>query len=210
MTRSLVAGLALLVVCPPVSEAHELDEYLQASRISLERDRVTCEVDLTPGAELVEAVLALIDRDGDRRLTPSEAESYGSAVLRDLTLELDGHPLDLMLERVEAPSVEEMMDGVGTIRIRAAVDPGPLRAGRHRLHFRNDHRPDGGVYLANALVPGDRSISVAGQSRDPRQREIRVEYDIGSERPLRTAWLLAAGCVLGALVVSRRGGKNRL
>jgi hypothetical protein len=207
MNRWVLAVTALLA-CPPGIAAHELDEYLQASRISLTRGQVLCEIDLTPGAELASAVLSLVDSDGDGRLTSAEAVLYGRAVLRDLTLELDGRSLSLVLERVELPAAAEVTDGVGTIQVRAVADARGLRAGRREIYFRNDHHPDGGVYLVNALVPDDRGIAVTGQVRDRQQREIRVEYDVGPAAALETTWLLAASFVLSALVVSRRGGRR--
>ena len=207
MTRWVLAG-AVLLAWPFSSSAHELDEYLQATRISLARDRVTCEIDLTPGAELASGVLSLIDGDGDGSLTSEEAAVYGRAVLRDLTLELDGRSLPLVLERVELPAVAEVSEGVGTVRIRASADARGLQAGRRDVYFRNDHRPDGGVYLVNALVPDDRGMRVSDQKRDRQQREIRVEYDVRPEAPVKTMWLLAAGFVLSTLVVSRKGAKR--
>lgn len=69
-----------------------LDEYLQASRVSLERTDVSLQIDLTPGASVADSIIALIDRDGDNTISPSEAEQYGRVVLADIVLELDGRP----------------------------------------------------------------------------------------------------------------------
>ena len=201
--RCFVVGVALLAL-PLPSEAHELDEYLQASRVSLERHRVTCDIDLTPGADVAAAVLAVIDRDADRLVTPAEAESYGRAVLRDLTLELDGRVLPLTLEHVDVPAFEEMTGGVGTIQVRAVADIQRLAAGRRRIYFRNNHGTSEAVYLVNALAPADPDIIVAGQRRDRQQHEIRLEYDVRPATPVQAAWLLVAGLGLCTLVVWRR------
>jgi hypothetical protein len=199
---AIVAALAALA--PGPLAAHELDEYLQASRVSLARDRVVCEIDLTPGAEIADRVKAVIDRDGDGRMTSAEAQAYGLAVVRDLTVELDGRRLSLALERVELPGVEEMASGTGTIRIRAASEIANLPPGRRHLRFRNDHRAKGAVYLVNALVSPDRGVVVTGQSRDQQQHEIRLEYDVAATAPPRAAWLLAAGTVMWLLITVRR------
>ena len=73
-----------------------------------------------------------------------------------------------------------MRSGTGTIRLRAAgsVEAG---AGRHRVELINNHRPETSVYMVNALVPEDSGIDVVSQTRDPRQREFRAEYNVTSE-----------------------------
>jgi len=45
MTRLLIA-IAVLAI-PPTATAHRLDEYLQATRVSIDVDRVDLEIDLT-------------------------------------------------------------------------------------------------------------------------------------------------------------------
>ena len=39
-----------------IADAHRLDEYLQATRIDVEVDRIDLDIDLTPGAALPEAL----------------------------------------------------------------------------------------------------------------------------------------------------------
>jgi hypothetical protein len=34
------------------------------------------------------------------------------------------------------------------------------------------------VYLVNALVPAEKTISIVSQKRDPRQTEMRMSYDV--------------------------------
>jgi glucose/arabinose dehydrogenase len=202
--RTLVAGtIALLVGFPPSLHAHELDEYLQAARVSLARDHVVCEIDLTPGAAIAAEIVALVDRDADRLVSPAEAEAYGRGVLRDVLLELDGQAVPMTLTRVDVPSVEEMTDGVGTIRLEAIANIDPLAPGRRHVYFRNDHHPDAAVYLVNALVPEQRDIMVVGQTRDPRQHEIRLEYDVQPTAAGQWTLLLLGGICLSTLVVSR-------
>ena len=47
-TRLAAAGAILLLAGTPAS-AHRLDEYLQATTISVEKDRVQAQIRLTPG-----------------------------------------------------------------------------------------------------------------------------------------------------------------
>ena len=61
----------------------------------------------------------------------------------------------MTLTRVEAPSIDDMRDGVGTIQLRAVGNIDAVAAGRRHLYFRNNHQPAASVYLVNALVPED-------------------------------------------------------
>jgi len=175
--------------------AHRLDEYLQAARVSFARTGIVLDVDLTPGASVAAGIIALIDRDGDNRISPLEAESYGRVVLTGLLLELDDRPVPLTLVHVEAPSTDEMRYGLGTIQLRAIGKVEGVSR-RPQLHFRNNHQAGSSVYLVNALIPGDTDVSVVGQTRDARQQDVRIEYNISPQWPKNLYWP-AFGLVVG-------------
>lgn len=206
--RGIIAGPMLLVLALPASSwAHRLDEYLQASRVSLARDQVALEIDLTPGASIAARVVALVDRDGDGRISPLEAEAYGRAVVRDARLEVDGHAVPLTLTRAEASSIEEMREGLGSIRLVAVGSLGQAGgAGHHQLHLRNDHHPESSVYLVNALVPRTRDVVVTAQVRDTHQRDFHLDYDVRPAWSARLMWLTLGLSGLGVLIVMRRSG----
>ena len=203
--RAVAAGVAFLLASAGPLSAHRLDEYLQAARVSLDRDRVTLEIDLTPGANIASAVGALLDRDRDQTISPAEAEAYARVVLADLVLKLDDHPVALALTRAEVPSLDEMRNGLGTIQVRAFAVV-EVEAGRRYLHFRNNHRPDMAVYLVNALLPEQDDVDVVDQIRDSRQREVLVEYHIGPYWPAQVVWIgfAAAGLAIPFALGSKR------
>jgi hypothetical protein len=204
MRRALATAVALLCAAA-APHAHQVDEYLQAARLSLTYDRVTLELDLTPGIAVASSVVPTLDTDGNGAISPGEAHAYGESVLSDVAVALDGHPLGVTLERVEVPTSGEMRDGVGTIRLRATALVAISGPGRRRLEFRNNHRPDIGAYLANALKPDDRTIHVERQTRDPRQRVIQIDYRVDPGPMIRATWLLGGLAVLAFLV-----GRGRL
>jgi hypothetical protein len=199
-----VAAASLLAMSASPS-AHRLDEYLQAARVSLEHTRVALEVDLTPGANVADGIIALIDRDGDSKISPLEAESYGRDVLGDIVLELDGRPVALTLSHVEVPSIDDMRHGLGAIQLRAggSVEDGWNR--RRELHFRNNHEAGSSVYLVNALIPGDANVRVIGQTRDAKQRDVRIEYSISPQWPRHLYWPVLSTAAL--FFVFRRSSK---
>jgi hypothetical protein len=204
MARTIAAAIVLSVLAAAPPSAHRLDEYLQSARISLERESIALEIDLTPGASVAAVVVSAIDRDGDRVITPAEASGYGRDVLRDVVLLLDGRAVPLTLTHVEVPTIDEMSDGLGTIQVRASAAVPRLASGLRVVSFRNDHRPQGSVYQVNALVPAAADVRVGAQRRDPLQREVRVEYQV---RPSWAARLLWAG--LGVLGVALLFGIRR-
>ena len=189
--RGLATTAAVVALLSIDGQSHNLDEYLQAARLSLVRDRVALELDLTPGVAVAPGIIAIIDRDADAAISPEEARAYGQTVMSDLRLSLDGHAIDVRLDRVEVPSAADLRAGLGTIAIRASGGVDRLGGGRHSLQFRNDHRPGGAAYLINALAPDDPAIRVISQTRDPIQREGRIEYEIRSSSAARWFWLFA-------------------
>ena len=198
-SRALATAVALLCAAA-APRAHQIDEYLQAARLSLTHDRVTLELDLTPGIAVAASVVPTLDIDDSGAISPGEARAYGESVLSEVAVALDGHPLAVTLERVEVPTSEEIRDGIGTIRLRATAPVAISGPGRRRLDFRNNHRPDIGAYLANALNPDERAIHVERQTRDPRQRVIQIDYRVDPGPMLRAAWLLVGLAVLAVLV----------
>src|SRR5262245_1241262 len=109
--KGVLAALVIVIAVPAESMAHRLDEYLQATRVSLTRASVTLEIDLTPGASIAADVIASLDRNGDMTVSPIEAAAYGEVVLRDVVLEVDDGPVTLTLERISTPPIDEMHEG---------------------------------------------------------------------------------------------------
>lgn len=168
---------AIVSTVPLTLTAHRLDEYLQATLVSLATDRIVLEMDLTPGIDVASGVFASIDTDRDGRIAADEGDAYANQVLGEIELELDGtvRPLDLI--GAEFPSQQEMRAGIGVIRIEARA-PWAGSPGRHALHYRNDHWPALSAYLVNALVPTSRAVRITGQHRDALQREFRLEFHV--------------------------------
>lgn len=204
--------LGMMVTCaflPRVAVAHRLDEYLQATRISVERDLVRLEINLTPGAAVAEDILGVIDTDHNGEISQAESLVYSQKVLRSISLMVDGEPYSIHLDSEQVPSPADVRRGEGILRLYASAAVPPLAAGWHRLAFSNAHRSDISVYLVNALIPADRRIRISGQSRDMLQREFKMDYTVAEgESGLGAAavWPPAVGLTLAAtfLVLARR------
>lgn len=158
--------------------AHVLDQYLQVAQLALAPEGMRIELRLIPGAQVAERIFALIDVDGDGQISPAEEQAYARRVLQDLALEVDGRRTPLALASVQFPARREMNEGIGALRLHLAAEAALGAAGEHRLAFRNDHLPELGVYLANALVPTTAAIKITGQQRDALQHELQIDFRV--------------------------------
>jgi hypothetical protein len=179
LALSLVGGAA----------AHRLDEYLQAALIGVTPDGIDVEIQLTPGVAMLPAWMAVIDQDGDGRISPEEERAYVGRVAREVELRVDGIPAPLSLIESSFPTLEAMREGLGTIRIKLRTP----RSG-HELRFENRHLPQVSVYLVNCLAAPSDGLVVGRQKRDEAQRSIEFEYSFGAGAVTGSR---AAGIALG-------------
>jgi hypothetical protein len=202
---AIALGLAVTVGGWPASPAaHRLDEYLQAARIGVNRDRIDLEIDVTPGAAIASSIVTSIDTDHDGQVSDGERDAYARMVMRGLTLLNDGKVTTLSLTETRVDPVTELLAGTGAIRLRAAASLPTSTAGRHVLAFSNAHRPESSVYLLNALQPDDPGITIRTQRRDPLQREISIDYDIAYGAWPRTLALMGGFVSVAVIVLARR------
>jgi nickel/cobalt exporter len=177
----------LLAVTLPAQEAsaHPIDEYVQNTYIDLAPDTMTIQIDLTPGVLVAPEVVALIDADGDGEISEAEGASYAEdAVLRDVSLAVDGEPQPLTLVDSSFPTPLDMGAGMGTIRLSLVAAEAPAGSpGDHSLSYRNDHDPiNNSRYLVNAFRASD-EVEISQQDRDELQNGIRVDYTTASDTP---------------------------
>src|SRR5215475_3976813 len=84
--------------------AHRIDEYLQAARLAIAADRVTLQMDLTPGVDVAPLIFALINTNHDGMISQAEGRAYTSQLIKEIVLDLDGHRQRLSLVRAQFPS----------------------------------------------------------------------------------------------------------
>jgi len=107
------------------TEAHRLDEYLQATRISIEFERIGLEMSLTPGAAVADNVFAGIDHDHNGKISAAESAAYARLVVAALKLSVDGESCMLTLDRYYFHNwpICEMVRGLfGCARLRRFPD----------------------------------------------------------------------------------------
>jgi len=211
--RTLLISLACVVSVraahPAICRAHQLDEYLQATRLSVERGRIGVEIDLTPGVNVAPQVFALIDTDRDGQISPAEREAYARLVLTSVALSVDGRTVPVALIGQRFPDFGDMALGVGTIRLRGAAAFPAAAAGRHEIYYCNTHQSETGVYLVNTLVPADEQIQITEQRRDYAQHELTVRYRVLPDWRWSSFWSLVAALAMAGILAVRGGFFSR-
>ena len=172
----LFLAAALLLFSGTPATAHRLDEYLQGAILSVTKDRLEADLTLTPGVAVFPFLIPEIDTNGDGTISETEQREYASRVLNDLTLRIDGHRLMPRLASAVFPSIGEMKEGRGEIRLGFHADL-PRGGASRKLVFENHHLDRISVYQVNVLVPRDPDIRIVGQNRNYTQSHYELEFD---------------------------------
>jgi hypothetical protein len=166
--------------------AHVLDQYLQVTQIALAPNNVRLELRLIPGIQVADRICGLIDVNGDGQISKAEEQAYAVRVLQDIELTIGEVKTPLTLTDIQFPSPSEMREGLGTIRL--TLEASATLSTARQLYFHNNHLPELGVYLVNALMPTTNEIQLGGQERDPLQRGLRLDFQVtqaGTQNSLR-------------------------
>jgi hypothetical protein len=209
IARRLFVGFAVLcawLATLPPAAAHRLDEYLQATRLSIDIDRVDLEIDLTAGSAMASQVFSWIDTNRDGEISNPEGEVYAREMLGSVVLKIDGRPVPVNLIDSSFPQFRDMRLGVGTIRLRATAHVPAVSAGHHQVSFVNTHRTESSVYLVNALVPSNPRIQLAEQRRDRAQLSLTLDFSVMGDTPSASTFMLLAGLLVAACLFLRWGG----
>jgi hypothetical protein len=175
--RRIAVGLALALSAPAFT--HEVDEYVQATLISLERDHLDVQIRLVPGADVFSQVFAAIDTNADGVVSDAEKQAYARSVLHDLTLTLNGQRVNAEIVLVQFPSIDLMKDGLGEIHLGLRVLVAK-RSAREKFVLENHHQRGISAYLVNCLQPQDEGLRIVSQHRSADQSRYELEYEIST------------------------------
>jgi len=154
---------------------HTLDEYVQATLVSVEANQILASVRLKPGVEVFPQVFRAIDADSDGQLSKEEEAKYLQRVIGDLSLSVDGTRLEPRMLWGRFPPTDDMKEGRGEILIELAAAVSP-RSGARTLVIENRHQPRISAYLANSVVPRDPGIRILAQNRSNDQSIYELRY----------------------------------
>jgi hypothetical protein len=173
--KLLAIGAAVFLALPLTTFAHRLDEYLQATLLSVQAGRVDGSMRLQPGVAVSPVVIASIDTNGDGTLSDAEQRAYAEHILSNVALSVDGQRLRLNLVSVTFPEIDAMRQGIGEIQVEFSADVSAGGANR-RLVFENHNRDSMAVYLVNSLVPEDKNIQITAQTRNENQSFYQMDF----------------------------------
>ena len=175
MRLRFVAGVGCLLCLGGVASAHRLDEYLQATLLSVEKDHVQASMRLIPGVAVASSVIANIDSNADGLFSAAEQGAYAERVLGEWSLTIDGNRLTPKRLSADFPRVDQMKDGLGEIRIEFTADL-PRGGTNRRLILENLHPDLSAAYLVNCLVPHDPDIRIVAQTRNATQSFYQLDF----------------------------------
>ena len=156
--------------------AHRIDEYLQATILSLDANRVNTSMRLIPGVLVAPSVIALIDSNHDGVFSENETKAYAERVLGDLSVTVDGKATAVQLDTWNVPEASHLRDGLGEIQIQYHVELPSSSGASRSLVLANHHLNAGSVYLVNVEVPQDPRLRVVDQKRNQRQSIYELDY----------------------------------
>ena len=203
--NKVATAILLAIISTELSaNAHRLDEYLQATLITIQTNAIHVEVCLTPGVSVAPQLLPHLDLDSNGVISTKEAQSYAEAVSSDLALQLNNRPLPLQIAATRVPEPEELGRGDAIIRLDYSSPLPAFLSGTNSLTFTNTHQPALSVYLLNAAHPLSPTFQIRNQLRNSTQSggEIAFTYDPPRLSNTTLGWLICGSAFLGGIALS--------
>jgi hypothetical protein len=175
MKLKLTATVVCVLLLGRSAWAHRIDEYLQATIVSLQTNEAQASMRLIPGVMVAPSVIAAIDSNHDGVFSASEKQAYAQRVLGDLSITIDGKKVLPQSLSWSFPEPAQMREGLGEIQIEYRVELPPGGSNRV-LILMNHHLNPTSVYLMNAVVPRDRNLRILAQKRNEVQSVYELDY----------------------------------
>ena len=175
--RKLFAILCWSAIFISTARSHQLDEYVQATLVEIEPSCIRLSINLTPGVEIADRVLKLIDADSDGSISQFELIAYAELLTRDLSIRLDGRDVELQVAETYSSETNDLKEGWGIIQCEYIISPIALSPGAHKFSFANRHMRSVGVYLFNAARPISSKIQISKQHRNTNQSNCEIDFN---------------------------------
>lgn len=174
-------GLAAWLALISGVKAHPLDEFYQATFITVAPDRINLTVELYTGVLIAPQILVMVDSDQDAQISEAEKRAYVERFLSDVTFEIDHTPTPLAFTDLEFPNAVDLQAGVGIVRFTLYANLPAIQPGQRQLYYRNHHLPDIANYVVNALSADPGRVKLGREERDVFQASLRLDYTVYPE-----------------------------
>jgi nickel/cobalt transporter (NicO) family protein len=158
--RRVLAALCLMIALASTTStilAHPLDELAHTIQLTLNRENVAVQANVSVGPLVASRIWGEADTSGDSTISPDEAMQWSRMYLQSLTLRIDEQPLALTLDSATFPDSRNSMflDSKGGIVIQAHAALPALSSGAHTIHANNQAYAKISTYKYSALAaPG--------------------------------------------------------
>jgi hypothetical protein len=173
--RAAIAVFLCVLFVGRTAFAHRIDEYLQATLLTIEKDRVQASMRLIPGVLVASSVINAVDTNHDGAFSEAEERAYAQRVLGNLSITLDGNAVRPSLGAFSFPQPSQLRDGLGEIHVDYVINL-PLAGPNRTLTLVNQHQRANSVYLVNVLAPQDGNLSIVGQKRNQQQSAYELDF----------------------------------
>lgn len=158
------------------AHAHQLDEYLQSTIVTIEPHEFHFSINLSPGVAIANQLITHIDTNHDGTISSNESNNYCAQFQREITVTLDKQPLSIKLAASNFPDLSELTNGFGMIQLEFAATSIDLQLGTHQLRIANQHFPKISAYLVNAAKPKSPQIQILSQTRNKTQSTATIAF----------------------------------
>ena len=184
--RIVLAFSLCSLIAAKAAFAHRIDEYLQATLLTVQKDRVQASMRLIPGVLVASSVIDAIDSNHDGIFSDAEQRAYTERVISDLSVAVDGRNARVTLTAWSFPQPAQLRDGLGEIHIDFLINVPPGETDRV-LTLINQHQRARSVYLVNVVVPQDDRIRIISQKRIQQQSAYELDFQLMSPEA-QTLW----------------------
>ena len=177
------AFLCALVGARPAL-AHRIDEYLQATLLTVGQAKIEASMRMIPGVIVAPGIIQAIDSDHDGAFSDAEELAYARRVLSEISITVDGQAVTPSLTAWSIPQPAALRDGLGEIHLEYSVALPPSGNSDRTFTLINRHFVEHSVYLVNVVVPGDSGTRIVSQVRNAQQSSYELDFqqDVAASR----------------------------
>lgn len=165
----LLVGWGLFVLSPAPAGAHPLDEAMQFSTLTLDKDQITIEIEIMVGPLLVDRIDDAVDTDHDGQFSAAEQQAWGQQLTHHVSLRVDDRAIPLRLLYVRVPTFRALINGQECVFVRYQANLGAVSDppdSTHRVTYVNNYMEKLSFYATSVLIRDGVDMDIWGWRDD--------------------------------------------